>query len=65
VRGYLQGLLEGVVPPGVDLELAAHALVAALEYFGRMLVEDPDRFEPDRLVAFAAGILRLEQQSTT
>ncbi len=65
VRGYLQGLLEGVVPPGVDLELAAHALVAALEYFGRMLVEEPDRFEPDRLVAFAAGILRLEQQSTT
>lgn len=63
VRGYLQGLLEGVLPDGLDLELAAHALVAALEYFGRMLVEEPDRFEPDRLVGFAAGILRLEQQT--
>ena len=45
VRSYLQGLLEGVVPAGVDVELAAHALVATLEYFGRVLVEDPDRFD--------------------
>ena len=28
-----------------------------LEHFGRLLLEDPDRFEPDRLVAFAAGLL--------
>ena len=58
VRGYLQGQLEGVAPAGLDVELAAHALVAALEYFGRMLVEEPDRFDPERLVAFAASVLR-------
>ncbi len=63
VRGYFRGMLEGVLPTNVDAELAAHALVACLEYFGRVLVEDPDRFETERLVAFAAGILRLEQQT--
>ena len=63
VRGYFQGMLQGVLPADVDVELAAHSLLATLEYFGRVLVEDPDRFEPDRLVAFAAGILRLEQQT--
>ncbi len=63
VRGYFRGMLEGVLPTNVDAELAAHALVASLEYFGRVLVEDPDRFETERLVAFAAGILRLEQQT--
>ena len=63
MRGYFRGMLEGVLPTNVDAELAAHALVASLEYFGRVLVEDPDRFETERLVAFAAGILRLEQQA--
>jgi AcrR family transcriptional regulator len=63
VRDYLRGLLAGVLPTDVDVELAAHALVATLEYFGRVLVEDPDRFEPDRLVEFARGLLRLGQHS--
>ena len=63
VRGHLQGLLEGAAPAGLDSELASHALVATLEYFGRVLVEDPDRFDVERLVAFAAGILRLGQQT--
>lgn len=58
VRGHLQGLLEGLLPTGVDAELAAHALVATLEYFGRVLVEDPDRFDVDRLVGFAAAMVR-------
>ncbi len=63
VRGYFHDMLQGVLPTHVDVELAAHALVAVLEYFGRLLVEEPDRFETDRLVAFAAGILRLDQQT--
>lgn len=61
VRAHLQGLLEAVAPRGLDVELAAHALVATLEYFGRVLVEDPDRFEPERLVGFAASMLGLSQ----
>ena len=43
--------------PTMDVELASHALIGVLEHFGRLLLEDPDRFEPDRLVAFAAGLL--------
>jgi AcrR family transcriptional regulator len=59
VRGHLQGLLAAVAPPGLDVELAAHALVATLEYFGRVLVEDPDRFDVERLVGFAAAMMRI------
>lgn len=43
--------------PEVDIEIASHALIAVLEHFGRLLLEDPERFEPDRLVNFAAGLL--------
>jgi AcrR family transcriptional regulator len=43
--------------PTLDVELASHALIGVLEHFGRLLLEDPDRFEPDRLVSFAAGLL--------
>lgn len=63
VREHFRELLAGVLPADVDHELAAHALVATLEYFGRALLEDPDRFEPERLVAFADGILRLGQRA--
>jgi len=59
VREHLRGLLDAALPKGADAELAAHALVATLEYFGRVLVEDPDRFDTDRLVAFAESIVRL------
>lgn len=63
VRVHLQGLLSGVAPTGLDAELASHALVATLEHFGRMLVEDPDRFDPERLAAFTAGVLRLRHEA--
>jgi AcrR family transcriptional regulator len=43
--------------PAIDVELASHALIGVLEHFGRLLLEDSDRFEPDRLVGFAAGLL--------
>lgn len=43
--------------PTIDVEVASHAMVSLLEYFGRLLLEQPDRFEADRLVTFAAGLL--------
>lgn len=64
VREHLAGLLVGVLPEDVDVELAAHALVASLEHFGRLLVEEPGRFEVDRLVGFAEGIVRLGPAAT-
>lgn len=51
--------------PAVDVELASHALIGVLEHFGRLLLEDPDRFEPDRLVAFAAGLLSVLGRDVT
>ncbi len=61
IRGQLAGLLEiGIAlrgGPAIDVEIASHALIGVLEHFGRLLLEDPDRFEPDRLVSFAAGAL--------
>ena len=41
----------------VDVEVVSHALLPVLEHFGRMLLEDPDRFERDRLVASVWGLL--------
>ena len=43
--------------PDVDPGIAAHALVAIAEHFGRMIVEDPVRFEADRLLATVEGLL--------
>ena len=43
--------------PKLDLDVMSHALVAVLEHFGRLLLEDPKRFETDRLIAAIRGLL--------
>jgi len=43
--------------PQLDVEVVSHALVAVLEHFGRLLLEDPRRFETDRLVSAIRGLL--------
>ena len=43
--------------PKLDVEVVTHALVAVLEHFGRLLLEDPKRFETDRLIAAIRGML--------
>jgi AcrR family transcriptional regulator len=42
---------------GLDAEVLAHALLAILEHFGRLLLTEPERFETDRLVAAVSGVL--------
>ncbi|HEX6388028.1 MAG TPA: helix-turn-helix domain-containing protein [Solirubrobacteraceae bacterium] len=49
--------------PQIDAEMASHALIAVAEYFGRMLLEDPARFDADRLVALAESTLSLLPRS--
>lgn len=44
--------------PKLDVEVVSHALVAVLEHFGRLLLEDPRRFATDRLVAAIRGLLK-------
>ena len=48
----------------VDVDLASHALVAILEHFGRILVEDPDRFDATGWSSFAADVLRIGRHAT-
>ncbi len=61
IRGQLAELLAAGIElrggPAIDVEVASHALISVLEHFGRLLLEQPDRFEADRLVTFAAGLL--------
>jgi len=58
----LAGLLEvGLVlrgGPALDAEVTAHAIVAVMEHFGRLLLAEPDRFTTDRLVGSVVGLLR-------
>lgn len=43
--------------PALDAEVVAHAVVAVLEHFGRVLLEEPDRFSDERLLASLRGVL--------
>jgi len=43
--------------PAVDAEVVAHAILAVLEHFGRILLLEPDRFDTERLVGTIAGLL--------
>jgi AcrR family transcriptional regulator len=54
VRRRFQALLElaASARPGLrslDAELAAHALIGVAEYFGRMIVAEPEAFDGERL----------------
>lgn len=44
--------------PVLDAEVLAHAILAVLEHFGRILLTDPDRFDTERLVATISGVLK-------
>lgn len=44
--------------PDLDAEILAHAILAVLEHFGRLILDDPERFDSERLVSTVAGLLR-------
>lgn len=59
IRTLLGRMLERVRGAGtLDLELTAHVVLAGAEQAARLLVEDPARFPPERLVAYADSMLR-------
>lgn len=62
VRQRLRTLLEaGARQLGVDdldAEIAAHAAIGVAEYFGRLIVEDPEGFDTERLVTAVGSLLR-------
>lgn len=61
IRRQFAGLLSVGLPlrggPSLDTEVVSHALVAIFEHFGRLALEDPPRFEIDRLVATVRDLL--------
>lgn len=61
VRARVQALLEAGLErrggPGIDAEIASHAILGAAEYFGRLLVEEPRRFDTKRLVTTVETLL--------
>lgn len=61
VRLMFAGLIAniGEMRPGwqVDAELYSHAVLAVVEHFGRVLLDDPDRFTTERLVGGARALL--------
>ena len=61
VRARIEGLLAAGLAlrggPALDTEIASHALLGIAEHFGRILVEEPERFTPARLVATVEAFL--------
>jgi AcrR family transcriptional regulator len=63
MRLRIQALLELGVAGGVaggralDAEMAGHAVIALAEYFGRLIVADPEGFDVERLVAAIGSLL--------
>lgn len=47
---------------GYDGELLSHGMLAVMEHFGRVLLDEPDRFDADRFVATLTGLLHLLQR---
>jgi AcrR family transcriptional regulator len=46
-------------PVDIDLELAAHAMIAVGEHAGRLVLTDPEHYPPQRFGGFVAGLVRL------
>lgn len=61
IRGVFAELIGGVLAergaPELDTEVLSHAVLAILEHFGRIVLLAPDRFDAERLVATATGLL--------
>ncbi|MEO6471383.1 MAG: TetR/AcrR family transcriptional regulator [Aeromicrobium sp.] len=60
VREILASMIEAAFSGGdvePDVEVLAHALVAVLEHFARILLEEPDLFDVDRLVRSVKVVL--------
>lgn len=63
----VSGLLEPVIawgvvqrggPKGIDPEILTRLLVTIIEDTARMVLSEPERYDPDRIVAFTQALLR-------
>lgn len=65
VRARIQVVVDGVVgaaAPGIDTGVVAHALVAICEYYGRMILENPEAVDVESLASTASALLAAARQ---
>lgn len=53
VRTIIEGLVTTVLGPKVDAPVMAHGIIALLEHFGRLVLDDPEQYDAARLTAAA------------
>ena len=56
VRTIIEGLVTGVLGPTVDAPVMAHGIIALLEHFGRLVLDDPEEYDAARLTAAARAL---------
>lgn len=63
IRGYLAAALDAGIRmrgrPDLDADVLSHVVVSIAEEFGRLALEDPPRFEKERLLATIQQLLGL------
>lgn len=57
IASMLQTGLAGSAHAPIDVEIAAHAVLALLEHFGHLLLTEPDQYPPRRLINGLRGLL--------
>ena len=57
VLATIEGMLGAVLPAGADTEVLAQGVLALLEHFGRLVLDDPDHYPAERLAAAARRML--------
>lgn len=55
-RSELELVVPRFAPPGIDAELVAHVARGNAEYLARLMLEDPEQFPLERLMAFALSL---------
>lgn len=56
VRTIIEGLVTSVLGEKVDAPVMAHGIIALLEHFGRLVLEDPEQYDAARLTAAARSL---------
>ncbi len=57
VLATVETMIGAVLPVGADTEVLAQGVLALLEHFGRLVLDDPDRDPAERLAAAARHLL--------
>lgn len=69
IRSYIASVLDAGMQlrggPDLDPQILSHLVLVTAEEFGRLILEDPPRYEKQRLVAAMADILRVLPKDPT